>query len=275
MKKGLFILLLAVGAYAILDEADVWYIETSASQGNVTEFNKAIDICYGEKECFRKRFPVSKAMLLHLALMHFGQEHPEVVLKLSSMPHARVSLVDPATGTSAFIEACVVSKTITENWLDKMGVNAKKIINQVGGDAGYTPLLYAIDRKMSDIASLLISRGADINQRSNDHATFPLMHCVKRDDKMNLRALMQDNNIAMNNRDDKGNVALHMAVVKQDLDAVEMLLAKDAEIQIRAVNYYGYTPITILEMYTQYPQDYPMKLGQAISKHFNIKDLLS
>ncbi|MDC7235830.1 MAG: ankyrin repeat domain-containing protein [Spirochaetales bacterium] len=103
---------------------------------------------------------------------------------------------------------------------------------------GNTPLMEAVDRGNSEVAILLLQRGADIFARNNLSET-PISMSLTRG-VPTLSWFMDSSNI--NAQDNEGNTSLHMAVLMGvNADVYRFLLENGAGIDTR--NYSGDTPM--------------------------------
>lgn len=120
---------------------------------------------------------------------------------------------------------------------------------------GNTALMEAVDRGNSEIAILLLQKGADIFARNNKSETPISMSLVR--GVTTLSWFMDSSNI--NAQDNEGNTSLHMAVLMEvNADVYRYLLENGAGIDNR--NFAGDTPLhiavrqEILELTTQFLQ---------------------
>jgi len=127
-----------------------------------------------------------------------------------------------------------------------------KILLDAGADPNIiytnsmTPLLYAAYYKENEIVELLVDAGADVNAKNRD-GTNAFMYGT--DDILNILA---KGNININFKDEEGKTYLHLAAERGLEPAVELLLEKGANPDIKdygkTPDYYstqnGYTDIT-------------------------------
>jgi len=127
-----------------------------------------------------------------------------------------------------------------------------KILLDAGADPNIvyvnsmTPLLYAASSNDNDIVELLVDAGADVNAKNRD-GTNAFMYGTP--DILNILA---KGNIDINFKDEEGKTYLHLAAERGLVPAVELLLEKGANPDIKdygkTPDYYstqnGYTDIT-------------------------------
>lgn len=114
-------------------------------------------------------------------------------------------------------------------------------------ELGKTPLVLAVQNGRKEMIKLLISKGTDVNAR-DDHGETPLSwaapscYCHIEDIELSL-----DNGANINAPNDSGITALHCAAVNGDVERVNLLLNRGADINLR-VTAGKYSGKTALEM---------------------------
>jgi len=173
---------------------------------------------------------------------------------------------DPKTKKSAIFEA-VGSGRLQE--VKDMIANDKNVVNERDKD-GRTPLSYLANlTKMtfslgnlntpsatlkadssgdSDMATLLIEAGADLNTTDNSERT-PLINAIT-SHKVNVAKLLIEKgcnvNQAMANGDNQGFTPLHVAVGHGQVEIIKMLVSKGAKLNSQTKD--GSTPLHIAAM---------------------------
>lgn len=109
------------------------------------------------------------------------------------------------------------------------------------GPKNHTPLMLACINKNTEIAKLLVEKGADVNSSDIDKIT-PLSYAALHG-KPELVSLLIEKGANVNNIDLHGNTPLYYAAAKGKLVVTNLLIEKGADVNIE--NKYGYTPLDI------------------------------
>lgn len=110
-------------------------------------------------------------------------------------------------------------------------LNAKANPN-LGTYVTHTALETAIINGDSELVSMLIKAGVDVNRKREDSLRTPLMLAIKNNDgKISMQLIEAGADI--NAQDSDGNTALHWALKKQNLMLLRILLEAGADIKIK------------------------------------------
>ena len=108
----------------------------------------------------------------------------------------------------------------------------------------WTALMIASVKGHADAVKLLLEHGADGNAR-DAYGWTPLMRAVYENRGEAVSVLLEDASIDVNNRDDQGITALHLAAVKGYVTIARMLIDRGADPS--AADLEGRTPVTIAQ----------------------------
>lgn len=108
----------------------------------------------------------------------------------------------------------------------------------------WTALMIASVKGHAGVVRILLKHGADGNAR-DVYGWTPLMRAVYENRGEAVAVLLEDASIDVNNRDDQGITALHLAAVKGDAVIARMLIEHGAD--PGAVNLEGKTPVAIAQ----------------------------
>lgn len=97
------------------------------------------------------------------------------------------------------------------------------------GPEGWTPLLYAINSKLTDVAMKLLDKGAKIDAVTPDGWNV-LMRCILNDEKLALRVI--DMGADVNYKMKDGMMPLHLAVQQRSPGILRKLMSKGADPKI-------------------------------------------
>jgi len=106
---------------------------------------------------------------------------------------------------------------------------------------GVTPLYVAVQFDHADTAHFLVDQGADLQIRDERGRT--LLHCAI--SNTNVAALFISKGIDVNARDNEGNTPLHSAALWNYKETVALLISKGAD--MNAKNKEGKTPLDLAE----------------------------
>ncbi|KAK7886879.1 hypothetical protein WMY93_026500 [Mugilogobius chulae] len=107
---------------------------------------------------------------------------------------------------------------------------------------GMTPLHLAVLHGHKDLATLLLSTGADINAMDNKSGQSPLMHAVE-SNNVNMVHFLIENGCDVNSQSYSRNTALHCACGRGQVDTVRLLLKNGADSGLK--NYHNDTPVMV------------------------------
>lgn len=165
---------------------------------------------------------------LHVAL-RIGNEH---VAELLIAKGADVNTVNRYRRTLLHEAACGGCTEVAGFLIDRgADVNARDT-------DGVTPLHCAIGKRSMDIARLLIANGADVHAKTS-FTLAPPYSSKNGTDKVSLQDMPNANDSA--SLSDKGLTPLYYALVRADSEAMEMLGAKGAKIDINSKYVGGWT----------------------------------
>ncbi len=98
-----------------------------------------------------------------------------------------------------------------------------------GFSAGETPLIVAAMKGETDIAALLISKGAKVNAKTKDGQTALIYAARAPDDRSDVAQLLIENGADVNAKDKTGMTALAYALKKRDLALFKILMESGAK----------------------------------------------
>ena len=107
---------------------------------------------------------------------------------------------------------------------------------------GYSPLIDACERDLTEASIMLIDNGADINFLDKDQRWSPLMWAITNNNEVITQKILEKN-CDLNLADSDGNSALHLATSSENDTLVRMLLNKNANKNL--VNNENMTPLQI------------------------------
>ena len=105
---------------------------------------------------------------------------------------------------------------------------------------GYTPLHFAAQNGLLELARTLLERNADVNFQNNHGSTTPLLLASELGHS-NVVQLLLDHNADLYLRDDDGDTPLHCAAIRGQLEVAQILLKLNVEVNSR--NIMGSTPL--------------------------------
>lgn len=108
---------------------------------------------------------------------------------------------------------------------------------------GLTPIYYATGVDNHRLVQFFIDKGDDVDRRSLDDGSFPLLVAITADNDVMVDLLLS-NGADVNNKDSNGDTALHMACHTCSKKIMSRLIEKGAAICARNEN--GETPFTLL-----------------------------
>jgi uncharacterized protein len=107
---------------------------------------------------------------------------------------------------------------------------------------GYSPLVDACERDLTEISILLIENGADINFQDKNQGWSPLMWAISNNNEIIVQKILEKD-CNLNLVDADGNTCLHLAAESENDVFVKYLLSKNANKNV--VNNENRTPISI------------------------------
>jgi ankyrin repeat protein len=110
---------------------------------------------------------------------------------------------------------------------------------------GQTPLFLAANL---EIVELLIKFGADVNLTSNDGFS-PIVVFQKKEDYVNMAKKLLENGAFTNVANIQGELVLHSAVVREELELIKALIAHNAD--KNALDSLGYSAAALAAIYGQ------------------------
>ena len=109
-------------------------------------------------------------------------------------------------------------------------------------DVGWRPLYRAVLSGNTQMAELLIDKGADVNAK--DYNGWTSLHWAARLGSKDIVEFLIVRGADINAKNNKSFTPLHCAALWGYKDAVEFLIAKGAD--INAKNKYGHTPLSLV-----------------------------
>lgn len=103
------------------------------------------------------------------------------------------------------------------------------VIN-LNNEEGYSPLILACYHDNEEVVSFLVDKVSDINGTSN-YGT-PLMAAVVKGN-LNIMEMLLDRKAETNIADANGTTALHYAVMFKNYEAIKLLIEADADLKIK------------------------------------------
>ena len=104
-------------------------------------------------------------------------------------------------------------------------VNARDLS---GISAGETPLIVAAMKGQTEIAALLIAKGAKVNTKTKDGQTALIYAARAPEDRSEVAKLLIENGADVNAEDNKGMTALDYALKKRDIQLFKILMESGA-----------------------------------------------
>jgi len=146
------------------------------------------------------------------------------------IPPTQVNQRHPETGSTLLISAVIYNHLEMVQWLLDQGAD----VNQAalpGGLERRTPLMFAIEQEQTDMARLLIERGAALKVADAFPGNTPLMHAIKAEQWELLPLLLPGSDLNARNR--LGNTPLFLAVAQGHLAVVQQLVKQGADLYTR------------------------------------------
>ncbi len=131
-------------------------------------------------------------------------------------------------------------KSITEGSIDEVNSLLEKVDINVNDKDGYTPLHVACIKSHTEIAMVLIEKGADVNICDKNGCTPLHYECYFNGNTEVVMALI-DQGADVNARDNDGVTPLHCACIKNHTEIAMVLINKDAD--VNAIDKNGNTPL--------------------------------
>ena len=109
-------------------------------------------------------------------------------------------------------------------------------------ETGYSPLIDACEKDLTEMSILLIENGADVNFQESGQGWFPLMFAVSNNNDVIVRKILEKE-CNVNLADFDGNTCLHLATSSDNEVLVKYLLDKNANKNV--VNKDNESPLSI------------------------------
>ena len=161
--------------------------------------------------------PKGKTALMAAALRGDSQLVEDLLLA-GANPNA----TNQAGGTALMYSVVGGSLEILQNLLD-----AKAAVNQSSSN-GWTPLMMAIAKRKSELAKRLCQAGADVNA-TDVYGWTPLMRAAYEGYAEELKLLLSQVSLDLERINDHGQTALHLAVIGEHIELVQLLLQHGAQ----------------------------------------------
>jgi len=141
---------------------------------------------------------------------------------------------------------------------------------------GQTPLHLALRRGLSDVVTLLIKSGSDVDALDNDNIT-PLLYALKFSDCDAAAAaaaqLLLEHGASVHMRDKDGQTALHLALQRDFSDSVALLLQSGADVDAQDND--GMTPLLYVVQSSKPAATVQLLLEHGASVHLRNKNGLT
>ena len=145
-------------------------------------------------------------------------------------------LFDKAVGLKkefSFHEAIVCGKiNIVEDWIN---TKDDKVVNTYSND-GFTPLSLATFFNQTEIAKLLVIKGADPNLSAKNPSKVNALHAAVAKENIELCKLFIEKGVDVNAIQMDGVTALHSAVHRNNLSMTKLLVNKGADVSLKMKN---------------------------------------
>jgi ankyrin repeat protein len=112
-------------------------------------------------------------------------------------------------------------------------VNAHPEAINFYAEDGFTPLGLACYFGQFEIASYLVSKGADVNMSSNNGFRVYPLHSAAAGDYTQIARMLIENNAQVNVKQQAGATALHSAAQNGNIDLLILLLEHGADVNVR------------------------------------------
>ncbi len=97
---------------------------------------------------------------------------------------------------------------------------------------GYSAILDACEKDLTEICLLLVEHGVDVNVQDSDQLFTPLIHAVNNGNDVLVKKLIETK-ADLNIQDADGNTALHYAVLSENEYILRLLLNANAQRDLR------------------------------------------
>lgn len=121
-------------------------------------------------------------------------------------------------------------------------LDTQKLFLQTIGSIGYNPLIDSCEKDSTEIAKMLIEKGADLNVYDKDQLWTPLMHAITNSNETTIEKLI-NHKCNVNTVDIEGNSPLHLAALTSDEYITRIILKMQPDRKIKNKN--NQTPLEI------------------------------
>lgn len=177
---------------------------------------------------------------LHLAAQYGCNEAVDALLSAASL---KVDLISACDGYTPFLSAVKYGQQTVVEKLIKAHANIHHV-NNVGDSALHIAAEYGDDQMIA----LLLKSGADANYWDKTKAA-PFFRAAAYGRECALRLLLKDNLQSIDNQNNTGDTALHMAVKFGRITTVKVLLENHANTEL--INIDGETPLHLAIKYNR------------------------
>lgn len=144
------------------------------------------------------------------------------------LPRAQVNARDPDIGITPLICAVIDNQLAIVTWLLDQGADVN-LAALPGGLERRTPLMLALGQEQTEMARLLIVRGASLTPADAFPGNTPLMHAIKAEQWELMPLMIPGSDLNARNR--LGNTPLFLAVAQGNLEVVQLLIQHGAHWQ--------------------------------------------
>jgi len=191
----------------IVPLALAWFVSAAAFAGDLTSANEEAD-----------RVHSNGKTALMVAAKQGNKERIQALIEQG----AEVNRSNRNGGTPIMYGA-LSGETETVSLLLEHGAKVNAV-----AENGWTALMIASVKGYVDVARLLLEHGAEPNQ-ADVYSWTPLMRAVYEQRLPMVRLLAGHERTRVNQRGENGVTALHLAVVKSNMDIVKLLLSHGAD----------------------------------------------
>jgi ankyrin repeat protein len=146
------------------------------------------------------------------------------------LPRAQINERHPETEVTPLISAVIDNQLAVVTWLLDQGADVN-LAALPGGLERRTPLMLALGQEQTQMARLLIERGASLKAVDAFPGNTPLMHAIKAEQWELMPLMIPGSDLNIRNR--LGNTPLFLAVAQGNLEVVQQLIRQGAHWQTR------------------------------------------